>query len=76
MGRSITPLKQLIYRYLDRWVKALELLDQREAQCMKKFLEDIDTTISVFTHFGMVDPMEIMVFHILRKTLCKDDICG
>lgn len=76
MGRTATPLKQLIYRYVDRWVRASGLLDQGRALCVKKFFEDLDSTISLFTHVGAVDPMEVLVFHIVRKTLCRDDDCG
>lgn len=67
MGRTTTPLKQLIYGYIERWIKASKLLDQREASHIEEFLEDIDSTISLFTHIGTVDPLEVLLFHIMRK---------
>lgn len=76
MGRTAAPLKQLIYRYLDRWVKVAKLVDQREAERIEKLLKDIDSTISLFTHVGAVDPLELIVFHILRKLACRESDCG
>lgn len=76
MGRSTTPLKQVVYCYLERWNRVIELMDQREADCIRKVLEDIDSTISLFTHVGAVDPMELILLHVLRKLACKEIACG
>lgn len=67
MGRTTSPLKQVVHRYVERLVRVAELLGPEYEEGLKSFLEDLDETVSAFSHIGAVDPLEVLVAHVIRK---------
>ncbi|MEM4876324.1 MAG: hypothetical protein QXT76_03360 [Sulfolobales archaeon] len=75
MGRTTTPLKQLVYKYTERLEKVAELLGPRYREGFEFFLEGLDETISAFSHVGSVDPLEVLLAHLARKLVdtCREE---
>lgn len=67
MGRTTTPLRQVVYRYVERLERVAELLGPEFERGLESFLEDLDETISAFSHTGAVDPLEVLLAHTIRK---------
>lgn len=67
MGRTTTPVRQLITNYVRRLEKASLMMDPKEREAILKFLDDIDDTASLLSHEGVVDPLEVLITHLLRK---------
>lgn len=67
MGRTATPLRQAVYRYVERLERAAELLGPEFERGLESFLEDLDETVSAFSHIGAVDPLEVLLAHAVRK---------
>ncbi len=72
MGRSTPSYRMAVYKELDRLMKILELLPPRETSVIKEYLEDIEDTISLYTHQAApIDPMEVIYLHIIRRMIME-----
>ncbi len=67
MGRTTTPVKQVVNSYVVRLREVADMLDPREREAVLVFLNDLDETASLLSHIGVVDPLEVLITHILRK---------
>lgn len=67
MGRSTPSLKAIVNEYIARLEKIIETLPEDEKQFFKQYLNDIETTLSICMHTGVVDPLEVLIIHLIRK---------
>ena len=67
MGRNTTPMKQIINNYVVRLEKVAGMLSPQEREAILYFLKDLDETTSLLSHTGVVDPLEVLLIHFLRK---------
>lgn len=67
MGRTTTPLRQLVDNYVERLKRVSTMLSRQEREAVLEFLSDLDNTASILSHEGVVDPLEVFLVHLLRK---------
>jgi len=67
LGRTTPSLRTTIEDYTRRIKRIAEVLPLEERVLVEKYLEDIETTISVYTHMGLVDPLEVFLVHLIRR---------
>lgn len=72
MGRTTPSLRVLVGDYVDRLRRIAEMLPREERLLVEAYLEDIESTLSISMHTGVVDPVEVLLLHLLRKLR---DIC-
>lgn len=72
MGRSTPSLRASVEAYASRLRKAAEALPPDERRIVEEFLEDLESTISAFAHYGAVDPMEVLLLHVVRRMALSD----
>lgn len=73
LGRTTPSLRQLVEEYVNRFSKMYELATGGDKEKFRAFLEDLDTTISMCAHIGVVDPLEVLLIHLVRRL---DKIAG
>jgi hypothetical protein len=78
MGRTVPPIKPVVDNYVYRLKRLSEILEEREAEFLEYFLEDIDSTVSLCMHIGVSDPLEVLFIHLLRRLsmLIDEHRCG
>jgi hypothetical protein len=67
MGRSTPSLWISVSEYVERLRKISEMLPKDERGKILCFLEDLESTISFCMHTGVVDPLEVLFVHLIRK---------
>lgn len=67
MGRSTPSLRVVVNEYIERLEKLIETLPDGEKSFFKQYLDDIETTLSICMHTGVVDPVEVLLIHLLRR---------
>ncbi|MEM0379830.1 MAG: hypothetical protein QXX35_00410 [Desulfurococcaceae archaeon] len=67
MGRNTPSIKTIVYKYVNRLSKIVEILPQEERIIFTNYLNDLETTISICSHIGVDDPLEILFIHLLRR---------
>lgn len=67
MGRTTPSLRVIIREYIDRLKKTSEILPDNEQELIREYLEDIESTMSLAMHAGVVDPVEVLLLHLLRR---------
>lgn len=72
MGRTTPSLRILVGDYVARLRKIAEMLPAGERAVLEAYLEDIESTLSITMHTGVVDPIEVLLLHLLRRLR---DIC-
>jgi hypothetical protein len=74
MGRTTPSLKTAVEDYVRRFRRVSEILSSEDKIFIERFLEDLETTVSAYSHIGSTDPLEIFLIHLLRriKILCKE----
>ncbi|MEM4441012.1 MAG: hypothetical protein QXS14_06035 [Desulfurococcaceae archaeon] len=75
MGRTTSSLRSMVKEYVERIRRTAESLPPDEKLVVEKFLEDIETTLSIAMHVGVVDPLEVFLLHLVRRlrTLCSQN---
>jgi hypothetical protein len=75
MGRTTPSIRPAVRRQIARISKTLSLLPQCEAEKAKEILDGIDDTLTLYTHTpGPIDPVELVLIHLIRK-IAKGE-CG
>jgi hypothetical protein len=69
LGRTTTPSKVLVRKYVERWRRLAKLLPSSEGEALKELLKDVDETASLATHVGVADPLEVMLIHVVRQLI-------
>ncbi|MEM0368718.1 MAG: hypothetical protein QXS24_02740 [Desulfurococcaceae archaeon] len=67
MGRNTPSLRVVVNEYTSRLRKIAEALPPNERSFFEKYLEDLDSTLSICMHIGIVDPLEVFIVHLIRK---------
>uniref|UniRef100_A0A7C2BKH6 Uncharacterized protein n=1 Tax=Thermosphaera aggregans TaxID=54254 RepID=A0A7C2BKH6_9CREN len=67
MGRSTPSLWISVSEYVERLRKISEMLPGDERERILRFLDDIESTISLCMHTGVADPLEVLFIHLIRK---------
>ena len=67
MGRSTPSLRVVVRDYVERFKRAAEMLPREDRALVDRFLEDLETTLSAYMHVGSVDPLEVLILHLVRK---------
>ncbi|QOR94039.1 hypothetical protein IMZ38_05195 [Thermosphaera chiliense] len=67
MGRSTPSLWISVSEYVERLRKVSEMLPMDEKEGVLRFLEDLESTISLCMHTGVADPLEVLFIHLIRK---------
>ncbi|MCE4614275.1 MAG: hypothetical protein F7B60_01910 [Desulfurococcales archaeon] len=68
MGRTTPSLRVTVKRQLSRIESILNLLPECEAERARRLFDDIDETISLYTHSnGPIDPIELILVHLIRR---------
>lgn len=73
MGRTTPPLRTIVREYTERFRRVAELLPPEDRVLIEKYLEDLDSTLSIYMHVGSVDPLEVFLLHLVRKA---KDLCS
>ncbi|MCE4606131.1 MAG: hypothetical protein F7B59_02215 [Desulfurococcales archaeon] len=80
MGRTTPSLRVVVKRQLSRIESILNLLPECEAERARRLFDDIDETISLYTHStGPTDPVELLLVHLIRRIArgeCRDAFLG
>ena len=78
LGRTTPSLRSTVKRQVERINKLLSLLPSCEAEKAREILDGIDETLSLYTHTnGPVDPVELLLVHIIRKMAsgeCRNEL--
>jgi len=67
LGRNTPSLRVIIDSYIERLRRVSKMLPPEERAFLELLIEDIESTLSVYTHIGVVDPIEIIIVHIIRR---------
>lgn len=67
MGRTTPSLWSSVSEYVERMRKISEMLPTEEREFMEYLLEDVESTISLCMHTGVVDPLEVLLIHFARR---------
>lgn len=67
MGRNTPSLRIVVYEYVERFRKIAEIMPPSEREFLEYYLEDLESTLSMCMHTGVVDPLEIFILHLIRR---------
>lgn len=73
MGRSTPSLRAVVREYVERLRRIAQVLPPDERELVERYLEDIEGTLSACMHVGVVDPIEVLVLHLVRRV---GGLCG
>ncbi|WP_440060097.1 hypothetical protein ACSU1N_02795 [Thermogladius sp. 4427co] len=72
----------MVEKYIERWMSITPMLDPCTREIFKEVLRNIDMSTSLLSYRGVVDPLEVIVFHLvleiagLRKSIGERGYCG
>jgi hypothetical protein len=67
LGRTTPSLRASVEDYAKRMRRVADMLPLEDRVLVEKYLEDIELTISAYTHTGLVDPLEVFIVHLVRR---------
>ncbi|MEB3756142.1 MAG: hypothetical protein GSR79_04720 [Desulfurococcales archaeon] len=80
MGRTTPSLRIAVKRQLSRIESILNLLPECEAERARRLFNDLDETISLYTHStSPIDPVELLLVHLIRRIVrgeCRNAFLG